>query len=104
MNTINTISVREDSFTHAIIKLELLNLEEGRPIMEYFTKHLNASMVEIILDTGLDPTVVQKYLEELFHNGFIRKEQSSSDIRYTLNQSYLGKVSAIASTLAGFWK
>lgn len=104
MNTLNTITVRKGRITLAISKLELLNQEEARPILALLLQRFNASLYEIIHETGLDAAVVEDYLEQLLLHGFVWKEQDLSNTRYTLDQSYLNKVTNIARTLAGFWR
>ncbi len=103
MNTLNTITARTGRMTLAINKLELLNQDEGRPILSYLIKHVHVSLVDIILHTGMDTSVVENYLEKLLQNGFVWKEQSDTRIIYTLDQSYFQKITLVAKTLAGFW-
>jgi predicted transcriptional regulator len=104
MDTTNTVTAPRGRMALAINKLELLNKDEGKPILSYLVRQVNASLLDIILSTGLKETVVEDYLEELLQNGFVSKEQNAVQALYSLDRPYFQKIMLVANKLAGFWQ
>lgn len=100
MNTWNTIKPSSAKpLEKAISILETLSHDLSISILNYLTKHGNATILDLTIHTGIDSSTIESQMDLLGNTGVIRPQSNLYNCTYALNFQRLKQIKAIGKQL-----
>jgi hypothetical protein len=101
MDTRNTkLLAGASELQRSLFRLEALTADQALPVTAYLIKIQSATFLEILVNTGLESSELEKCLEALCDAGVIKPVDSIFENRYLLDHDKLRKLSILAGKLA----
>ena len=100
MNTWNTIKPSSAKpLEKAISILETLSHDLSISILNYLTKHGNATVLDLTIHTGIDSSTIESQLDLLGTTGVVFPKTNLYNCSYALNCQRLKQIKAIGKQL-----
>lgn len=104
MNMLNTLATRrETALSEAIFTLQTLHDSLSVPILDYLLKNDEATLLDLIIATGMDTFTLEMQLDLLCQTKVVQSDSDLYSSWYQIDYQRLEKVNATAHQLAN-WK
>jgi|GEM_PF-4090148 transcription initiation factor IIE alpha subunit len=101
MNHLNTlVSASTSALTEALFLLETLSDPLSVPILDFLLRHTEATLLDLLIATGIDTETLEMQLELLVQTKAVTKYADWYNAYYQIEIPQIKKVKAIATKLA----
>ena len=103
MNTRNTkLLAGASELQRSLYRLEALIVDASPPIVTYLIEVQSATFLEILVNTGLESSDLEKCLEALCETGVVNAVDNIFENRYELNAGKLRTLTNLAAQIANW--
>lgn len=97
----NTIAAKQDSAVEkALFTLQTLSDPYNVPILDFLLEHSEATLLDLIIATGLDTEILETQLDVLCQTKVVQLQSDLYKNWYSIDYQHLQKVNRIAEQLA----